>query len=170
MVSNIADGETPRPHLPFLAPTQRFRAVGRKGKTVADPASYRGYDVFADAVASIDAGAAAAAYRASEPLFDAAYRELGHPEGFRSGLDRATQQMLAVPVPPLDAELLPHAIGFRWADPAFEALTPAQKQLLRLGPRNVRLVQGKLRELQRSLQAAPSGPGPAAEAPPAPLG
>jgi hypothetical protein len=54
-----------------------------------------------------------------------------------------------------EAALAPHATVLRYADPALEALTPAQKQLLRTGPRNVRLVQAKLRELQAALAAAP---------------
>ena len=56
-----------------------------------------------------------------------------------------------------DVELVPHAIGFRYADPKLEALTAAQKQFLRIGPRNVRIVQEKLRELQPAL-AAPAAP------------
>jgi hypothetical protein len=153
IVANVAEGETPRPHLLFLAPAQRFRATGARGRhVVADPAGFVGYDRFADAVASVDAPAAAAAYHALEPLFDAAYRDLGHPEGgFRHALDAAIAALLAVPVPPANAELAPHAIGFRWADPALEGLTAAQKQFLRIGPRNVPLVQAKLRELRAAL-------------------
>jgi hypothetical protein len=151
VVANIANGETPRQELPFLAPVQRFKAAGLAGRTVADPASYSGYDLFADAIASIDAEAAAGVYDATEPLFDTAYRELGYPAGFRPALDRAIRELLAVPVPRADAELVPHASGFRWADPRLEALTSAQKQLLRTGPRNVRMIQAKLRELQAAL-------------------
>ena len=55
-----------------------------------DPASYARYDVVGDAFESVDAAATAAAYRATEPLFEAAYRELGHPEGgFSRVLDKA---------------------------------------------------------------------------------
>ena len=156
VVANVADGETPRPHLDFLAPKQRFRAARRPGQAIVpDPAGFAGYDAFADAIASVDATAAANAYRTLEPLFDAAYVDLGHPEGgFRRALDKATKALLAVPVLPANAELQPHAVGFRYADPKLEALTPAQKQFLRIGPRNVRLVQGKLRELEGAL--APS--------------
>ena len=50
-----------------------------------------------------------------------------------------------------DVALVPHAIGFRYADPRLEALTPAQKQFLRLGPRNVQKVSGKLREVRAAL-------------------
>jgi hypothetical protein len=169
VVTNVADGETPRPHLGFLAPAQRFRAKGAPGRhVVADPASFTGYDRFADAIASIDASAAVSTYHTLEPLFDAAYRELGHPEGgFRHGLDGALAALLAAPVPPANAELVPHAVGFRYADPKLEGLTAAQKQLLRIGPRNVPLVQAKLRELQAALGSTGSAPAAAGSPPPA---
>jgi hypothetical protein len=158
VVVNVASGETPRPHLEFLAPKQRFRAARRPGRMVTpDPAGFAGYDRFGDAVASIDATVAAATYRSLAPLFEAAYVELGRPEGgFPAALDRAIRALLAVPVLRDDVLLVPHAVGFRYADPMLEGLTPAQKQFLRMGPRNVRLVQGKLRELAAAL----AGPAP----------
>ena len=75
-------------------------------------------------------------------------------------IGRAIQALVAVPVLREDVPLVPHAIGFRYADPALEGLTAAQKQFLRIGPRNVRLVQGKLRELEAAL--APPAERPAA--------
>ena len=154
VVSNVADGETPRPHLGFLAPKERFRAAHRPGRTIVpDPAGFGGYDAFADAVVSLDAVAAAGAFATLEPLFDAAYRDLGHPEGgFRSALSRGIGTLLAVPILDAEVELVPHAIGFRYADPKLEGLTAAQKQFLRTGPRNVRGVQGKLREIEAALR------------------
>jgi DUF3014 family protein len=162
VVVNVADGETPRPHLEFLAPKQRFRAARRPGRVIVpDPAGFAGYDVFGDAIASVDATVAANAYRTLEPLFDAAYVDLGHPErGFRRALDKAVKALLAVPVLPADVEIVPHAVGFRYADPKLEALAPAQKQFLRIGPRNVRLVQGKLREVQAALAPPAAAPAP----------
>jgi hypothetical protein len=155
VVTNVADGESPRPHLEFLAPPARFQARSARGRLVADPAGFQGYDVFGDAVASVNATAAATAYRTVEPLLEEAHRELGHPEGrFRDSLDRAIAALLAVPVPREDAALILHATTLRWEDPRLESLTPAQKQFLRTGPRNVRLVQEKLRELQSALGTA----------------
>ena len=155
VVVNVAAGETPRPHLEFLAPKQRFRAARRPARLlVPDPAGFAGYDLVGDAMASVDAQGAVKAYRTLAPLFEAAYVELGHPDGgFPAALDKAIRALLAVPVLRDDVELVPHAIGFRYADARLEALTPAQKQFLRLGPRNVRLVQGQLRELQAALAA-----------------
>jgi hypothetical protein len=169
VVSDIADGETPRPLLSFLAPRQRFRALGGAGRrVVADPAGFAGYDAFADAVASLDAPAAVGVYRTLEPLFDAAYRELGHPEGFRAAVDRAIEALVAVPVLPSNAELVPRAAGFRWADPRLEALSAAQKQFLRIGPRNEQLVQAKLREIRAALAAPPARLPEAPSDPPVP--
>ena len=160
VVDNVANGETPRPHLEFLAPKQRFKASRRPPRQIVpDPAGFKGYDGFADVIGSVDANAAATAYRTIEPLFDAAYKELGHPEGgFRKALDRAIQALAAVPVLREDVALVPHAIGFRYQDQALEKLTPAQKQFLRIGPRNVRIVQGKLKELAAALATAPAAP------------
>jgi hypothetical protein len=161
VVDNIANGETPRPHLEFLAPKQRFKAARRPPRQIVpDPAGFAGYDLFADTVASVDAGAAAASYRTLAPLFEAAYVELGHPQGgFPKALDRAIRALVAVPALRADVALVPHAVGFRYQDPALEALSAAQKQFLRIGPRNVRIVQGKLRELQAAL-AAEQAPAP----------
>src|SRR3989304_3389519 len=149
------------PPLDFLPPKQRFRAGSRGRRTPPDPRGFEGYNTFADVVASLDAQACARGYRTLEPLFETAYRELGHPEcGFAPALDRAIRALLAAPVLGEDVALVPHAIGFRYVDPRLEALSAAQKQFLRTGPRNVRLVQGKLRELAAALAPRPSPRAP----------
>ncbi|MGD8896182.1 MAG: DUF3014 domain-containing protein [Acidobacteriota bacterium] len=153
---NVATGESPRPHLMFLEPKTRFvpTRVGRS--LVPDPAGFAGYDVMANALASLDAGATADAYRTTEPLFEVAFKDFGMPEvSFRTMVDRAITNLLAVPVLGAEVELVPHATTFRYLDSRLEKLSPAQKQFLRMGPRNVKLIQSKLREIQAAL-AAPS--------------
>ncbi len=151
---NVATGESPKPHLRFLAAKTRFvpKRIGRA--LVPDPVSFAGYDVMADAIASLDAGSTAAIYRTFEPLFDVAFKDFGMPEvRFRAMLDRAITNLLAVPIPGAEVELVPHATSFRYRDPRYEDLTPAQKQFLRMGPRNVKIIQGKLREIAAALAA-----------------
>lgn len=155
VVENVADGASPRSHLEFLAPKQAFAVLARRGQITIDPRSYQRYDGFADGVASLDAPAAAQIYRRLEPLFEIAYRELGHPEGgFRAVLDRAFGALLEVPEQDGDVPVkavVKAVVVYEYADPRLEALTPAQKQLLRTGPRNVRLIKNKLRELKGTL-------------------
>jgi hypothetical protein len=151
---NVATGESPRPHLMFLEPKTRFVPTRAGRSLIPDPAGFAGYDVMADAIASLDAGATAETYRTTEPLFELAFQDFGMPEvRFRTMLDRAIANLLSVPVLSAEVELVPHATGFRYANPRYEQLSPAQKQFLRMGPRNVKLIQSKLREIQAALAA-----------------
>lgn len=45
---------------------------------------------------------------------------------------------------------------YEYPDEEIEGLSPAQRHLLRMGPRNVQRIQEKLREIQRALGAAAS--------------
>ena len=47
--------------------------------------------------------------------------------------------------------LVPKGANFGYADDKLEALGPVEKLLLRMGPRNTRLIQGKARELAAAL-------------------
>ena len=40
---------------------------------------------------------------------------------------------------------------YAFADPRLEALTPAQKHLIRMGPENQRMIQTRLREIRDEL-------------------
>lgn len=154
VVANVADGESPGPHLGFLAPKTSFGTIRRQGRLVIDPRSYTRYDSIADGIASLDAARCAQVYRRLEPLFEAAYRDLGHPRGGFSGtLKRALVTLEETPVPESEAAVRPAgaAVVYEYVDPRLEALSPAQKHLLRMGPRNARKVQAKIRELAEAL-------------------
>lgn len=155
VIENIVAGANPRTHLGFLAPRQRFTVMMQKGRVVADPKSYAGYDAFGDAVESLDAPGCARVFRTLEPLFDKAYRDLGNPQGrFRVPLSAAMARLMEVPVLAGDVPLRPVAqpiLLYQYIDPKLEALSPGQKTLLRTGPRNVAKFQAKLREIDAAL-------------------
>ena len=152
VVANISEGRTPATHLRTVAPAGPFRTVDRKGDLVIDARSYQRYDRLADAVASVDAAGSARLYATLKPRIEEANRELGHPEGsFDRMLERAIVSLLAVPRVPAAVEVGPRGIVYGYEDPELEMLTPAQKHLLRMGPRNVRLIQEKLREIAQAL-------------------
>src|SRR5437762_1114139 len=152
VVDNVAEGVSPRPHLLFLAPEASFQTVTRNGRLYVDPRSYGRYDGVADVLASLDPRAAVGLYRQLQPLCEEAYRELGHPPGrFDDVLAKAIQTLLATPVVEGEIELTPKVVTYAFADPRLEALSPAQKHFLRMGPRNVRLIQGELRTLAGAL-------------------
>lgn len=158
-VGNIAEAEDPIAHIRHLAPPTRFQAMGPRNALVADPKSYRRFDAFASVAASIDATAAARLYLNLGPLFDDAYAELGHPKGeFHQTLARALGHLLATPVSPHRFDLVRQKVSFAFADPQLEALAPAQKMMIRMGPDNRAKVQAKLEEFRAALEAAKRAP------------
>jgi hypothetical protein len=156
-VSNIADGATPARHLSVLRPSAPFRIVERDGNVTVDPRSYDRYTPIADAIASLDPAAAARIYATLKPRIEEAHRDLGSPDqSFDRTLERAIVALLETPPVDAPARLAPKGIGYGYADDRLESLTAAQKQLLRMGPRNVRIIKGKLREIALALGLAPT--------------
>jgi hypothetical protein len=151
-VDNVAEGKRPNPHVTFLAPTTRFRVTESGGRVYADPGTFERNQAVVDVLTSLDPKGSAELYQAAKPLIDEEYRHLGYPDRkFDETLARAIDNLLRTPIPPPDAELKLKVNSYRYADPKLEALSPAQKQLLRLGPDNARKVQAKLRELAETL-------------------
>jgi hypothetical protein len=162
VVSNVAEGKSPRPHLLFLAPEGRFEVVSRHGVTVTAPQSYARYDGIADVVESVDPDAFAQVFATLLPLGQQAFRELGEPpDQLVQTVQRAVAEMLAVPADVSDPALVSFKVGplvqYRYVDPKLEELSPAQKNLLRMGPRNVARIQAKLRALLAALDPLLTG-------------
>ena len=158
-VENIANGATPARHVRALRPTAPFRVVDEGEVLRVDPRSFERYNGLADAVASIDTQGAATLYQTLKPRIEEAYKELGRSDGFDRTLQNAIAALVSVPVPGTTVPLVYKGALNAFADPRLEQLTPAQKQLLRMGPRNVQLIQGKLRDLGAALGFAVTAPG-----------
>ncbi len=147
-VDNVARGESPRPHLGFLAPSGEFAVVERGGSLYVAPRSYARYSRVAEVISSIDAAGAAQLYRNVRPLLQEGYADLGYPDRqFDETLGRAVRHLLATPLPEQAPRLEPGVESFGFSDPRLEGLSAAQKHLLRMGPDNAAIVLAKLREI-----------------------
>ena len=152
IVDNVAEGVAPRKHVPFLAPKGSFQTAERRGSRVIDPRSYTRYDLTADIVASLDTRGCAELYKRLKPLIQDAYRDLGYPDrNFDVTLARAIDRLDKTPVPEGQVTVREGVKSFKYENPELEALTPAQKQFLRMGPANMKKVKQKLRDLSESL-------------------
>ena len=158
---NIAEGRTPTQFLRPIAPRGRFRTTSAGEELFVDPRSYDRYSPHADAIAALDSVGTASLYLTLKPRITDAYRELGYPEGdFDRVLERALGVLLQTPTLDEKVALYPKGVTYAYADPKLQALSPAQKQFLRLGPRNGQAIRGKLEELARLLKLQPEGPTP----------
>lgn len=155
--SMIADGKLPRETFAAFAPRGRFPVLRKDGKVFVDPAGYARYDAFASLVAGVDAVAAARLFEELEPLLDAAQRELGERgTGARAVFLAAAGELLEAPRLGDGVLLKEGKKGLVWvyADEALEGRSVAQKQLMRLGPKNQDAVQAKLRAVTLALGAS----------------
>jgi len=152
-VENLANDVVPRKQLDALAPAGPFSVMRKGAGTVIDSQSYRRYDRMGDVVASVNVDALVIVYAALRPALEAAYRALGYPDG---SLDKAaTRALHRIELAPVRDEEIPvvEGTGATWsfADPALERLGDVDKQILRMGPRNGRILQAKAREIAAAL-------------------
>jgi hypothetical protein len=163
VVANVVEGVTPARHLGSLKPAGPFRVVERNGQMVIDPRSYARYDGIAAAAASIDPAGAARLYSTLKLRIEEAYAELGmQPASFDAALERAIVALLRTPVLDGPVRVEPEGgTGYRYADSRLEGLTAAQKNLLRTGPDNMRMIQSALRQWALALGIPPERLPPA---------
>ncbi len=153
-VDNIAEGENPARHFPYLAPEEKFDVVLRPPQVFLDPRSYHRYNVLASAFASMDAQGLATLYRNAKPLMEEAYVELGYQDQqFEDALRKAISILLQTPVVEGRITLRANSVNYTFVESRLAALSPAPKQLLRTGPENTKKVQSKLRELADALDS-----------------
>ena len=150
---NIAEGESPRAALSFMAPAGTFQVAEREGRTFIAPESYSRYDAVSRVFGSLDTRASVRTYQTLKPLIDTAYQEISRPgQRFDQTLSNAIQKILDTPLPEGELEVVDTpGVNYAYAAPELEQLSAAQKHLLRMGPGNARIIQSKLRELQGAL-------------------
>ena len=119
--------------------------------------SYQRFNFVTDVFYSIDAARALELYRLAKPLINAAYKELGYLEGdFDKIFFLALESILKTPDFPERVLLKRPVVMYEYIDPEYEALNAFQKQILRTGPRNSKLIKKKAREIEFALKNSQS--------------
>lgn len=155
VIVNIAEGESPREHLKFLAPKKNFSAKKEGKKIYIHPDSYRRYDFMVNVFSSLDTQKTARLYNALKPLFQEAYKELGHPKGdFHEVFIEAIVMILKMPQikGKVFLEEEEKGICYYFMDDNLEELNDFHKHLVRMGPENVTRIQIKVREIAQALK------------------
>lgn len=147
LAENASRGTYPRSQLEFLDPAEPFKVEERGDRTFIDPASYQRYDTYVESVTEIDPGELAGLLESLNPLVEDALTEVGVDAAPGSVFADAVKEVLEVPVLERDVEVVQPHVMFEYADPQLEALSPLQKQVLRMGPDNVRRLQEYLRSV-----------------------
>jgi Protein of unknown function (DUF3014) len=135
-------------HVSFLRFEEYFSVEqGENGLQIA-PKSYHRYDQLAQDINAIDSKAAMAVYLKFRPLMMQVFSEFSYPEDItlETLIKKAASEIIAAPLIEGQIAVVRPSLFYKFADPALEALNPLQKQMLRMGMENTRIIQNKCRE------------------------
>ena len=150
----VAEDRVPQRDLAFLAPRRPLSAARQAGRSVLAERSTARFDALARIVSAIDAHRFAQAYAVAHPWLESAYHQLGYPgRDFDQATVGALQRLADAKVTdgPVALSRAPSGLWI-FADERLETLGPVEKQLVRMGPANTRIVQEKARELASALR------------------
>lgn len=149
IANDFSQGLWQEKHMRFLKQPKAFAVEDTGSGPVMSKKSYQRYDKLAAAIAAIDANAALMAYQKFKPLLQQVFAEFGYPA--EHPLDdiflKTAAQIIAAPVIEQPIALEKPSVFYKYADKKLEALSPVSKQMLRMGPKNTRIIQNKVRQL-----------------------
>lgn len=139
---------------PAKPPAGSFITAGGEDQLVLGAANFERYTPWIELVDSLDPDATFELYRRLYPQFQAAYENLGNPDGyFNDRVIDVIDHLLATPEPPETIALTRPNVLYEFADPALEAESAGRKLLLRMGPGNAARVKMKLRDMRDRIAA-----------------
>ena len=147
VVENASRAQLPPKRGGLLPPLSSFPVRQEGERLFMDESGYRRFDAYLDELEGIDPQRLAGCIRLLGPLLDQALNELGYSDGPRAGIAAAMNRVLAVPERTGEIELAQPKVLFQYADPRLESLGGLQKQVLRMGPENVRRLKAYFERL-----------------------
>lgn len=154
LIDGLGHGVILRKFVSASPPSQAFSVVTEDDATYMDSTGYLRYDDFAAAVAALDSGVLVNMFHTLRPLYEQVYGYLGlDPGDFDNAVIRTLDLILATPEIGEPIALKPKSGRYIYADPSLESLPDLQKQLLRMGPDNVRRIKQQAQSVRAGLLA-----------------
>lgn len=153
VIANGRDGNIPTRLLRFARVPGAFEVEKSNGVAVIAPATHARYDSLVATATAIPPGRAAELIVLIEPLLVDGLAMLGRNEAPRALLSAMLQHVLDTPVTRGPIAVEQPKVFYLFKNPTLESRSPLQKQLLRMGPDNVRALKAYARELASELAA-----------------
>lgn len=156
LIEGFSRGLVVRKLLPIDPPKGIFSVELQGEQLYMNPAGYARYDGYAEAIESLDSVALVNNFHTMRPLYEQAYGQLGlDPGDFDNAVVRVLDRILATPEIEDPIALSRRSVMYQYADPQLEQLTALQKQLLRMGPDNIRRIKQQAAALRAGLLSQP---------------
>jgi hypothetical protein len=154
LIDGMGRGVILRKFLPAVSHSEKFSVVTQDDGIYMNPNGFMRYDAYADAIAALDIGVLVNAFHLLRPAYEQAYGYLGlDPGDFDNAVMRILDLVLATPEIGEPIALVPKSVVYLYADPQLESLPAVQKQLLRMGPDNLRRIKQQAQALREGLLA-----------------
>jgi hypothetical protein len=152
LIDGMSRGIILRKILPADPPRQAFSVTTEGDFLYMSTDSYARYDSYADSIDSLNPTLIVMSFHLLRPLYERTYEQLGlDSEDFDNAVIRMLDVILATPEME-DAILLERkSVMYAYADPALEKLPSVQKQLLRMGPENIRRIKAQAQAVRNGL-------------------
>ncbi len=142
LIDGMSRGILLRKILPADPPEEPFVVVTEGDVVYMSEASYARYDSYADSIASLDVDSLVEGFHQLRPIYERTYAQLGlDPDDFDNAIVRTLDVILATPEINEPIALESKSVMYTYADPGLEQLSSVQKQLLRMGPDNIRRIK-----------------------------
>jgi hypothetical protein len=143
LIDGLGRGIILRKFLPSTSPPdEAFTVVQEDDAIYMDSVSYLRYDRYADAITALDVQALIDSFHTMRPLYEQAYGYMGlDTNDFDNAVVRTLDLIIATPEIGEPIALKPKAVIYTFADPSLESLAAVQKQMLRMGPDNIRRIK-----------------------------
>lgn len=144
----MAQGDVPYKLLPVSRPKAAFPIRDDGTQVVTDPAGFERYDALTQWLQSLDLESLLSSLEWFIPLFREAWSYYGEdPAAFDMAVVITLDLVIATPEIDLsEARLTRKEAVWIFEDPAIEGLAPIQKQVLRMGPENAKILKAKAAE------------------------
>ena len=144
----MAQGEVPYKLLPVSRPKAAFPIRDDGTQVVTDPTGFERYDALTQWLQSLDFESLLSSLEWFIPLFREAWSYYGEdPAAFDMAVVITLDLVIATPEIDLsEARLIRKEAVWIFEDPAIEGLAPIQKQVLRMGAENAKILKAKAAE------------------------
>ena len=131
---------------------EKFPIAEKERILVMDPTGYRRFDLYVEALVSLEASELVELFHEYRSYLEQAYAALGYQEEeLDNAIIKSLDQIISAPTIKTAIGIVKHEAVYRFLDEDLEALPELHKQLLRMGPDNVEKIQSFAKNLRASL-------------------
>ena len=155
LINDMSQNQILTKNRKFLQPPSKIEVQTDDQGLYLGEKSYKRYDGFAQTIDQINVNKGMGVYLAFKPLLNEVYKVFSYPESYQ--LDdiflKAAANVIKAPVVEGRIGLIKHSLLYKFKDKELETLSAVEKQMLRMGPENTKIIQAKLRTLVETLLA-----------------